>query len=914
MREEVQDLKDMISALLAKRLPTPEMIREHIQRVRAVYPSVTDEEAEKLALDFETVHGVTMNIGATLENTGFEKWLDEARSDIDFYFWNRYRRLLGEKGFSAHVLATLDNITDRILGLLQRPLKEGKWDRRGMVVGHVQSGKTANYTGLICKAADAGYEVIIVIAGLHNNLRSQTQMRLDEGFIGFDSAKLQSNKQGADSVIGVGRYDSTRRPNAFTNTFRDFNKATATSIGIPLENLKQPAVFVIKKNTSTLKNLLEWLKEHNARRGASSISAPMLLIDDEADNASINIKKGGEEVSRINGQIRQLLDIFDRSCYIGYTATPFANIFIDPANDDEMFGADLFPRDFIVSLDPPDNYFGASRVFLNDIDDEGGNPIVRHIDDNGDLLPLKHLKGHVVHGLPASLQRAVRAFILARAIRLVRGQVGKHNSMLVNASRFTDVQKQLRNEIHVFVDRIRGNIRVNGLKPEKEALLDIEIAALHDVFLQEYQEECGFSWLVVQEMLWESVSPINVVEVNSRSSGSLDYAENEKSGLNLIAVGGFSLSRGLTLEGLMVSYFLRNSMMYDTLMQMGRWFGYRPGYDDLCRVWMPEEAEGWYAHIAESIEELRDELRSMEVANATPEQFGLKVRSHPDTLIVTARNKMGSSERLVVSVGLANQFVETAVLRRDTESILSNRKAAVSLVENLRSSNLAPENSTVVGGGRLVNCVPVSHILEFLESFRNHPGSYLTETDPVRKYIEDRMYNELSNWDFYIPGVKNMSDKSCIYEGFGFEFVCQRRREGRPREGKVIDEKTLFISDKQRVSSRGIESIGLSPEEIESAKASYRNDIVWTGKNETLNYPDRIFRRIRKRPLLVLHMLAIGAKEDDLSHQEPTVAWSISFPKTEYEEKKVEYVVNTTWFRERYQEEADEDEEEGDND
>ena len=229
MKDEVQDIQDMVSAWLAKRLPTPEMIRDQISRVRILYPSVTDEEAERIAVDFEAVHGVTMSIGSTLENGGFEKWLEGTRGEIDFYFWERYRRLLAEKGFSAQVLATLDSVTDRTLGLLGNPNKEETWDRRGMVVGHVQSGKTANYFGLISKAADAGYEVIIVIAGIHNNLRSQTQMRLDEGFIGFDSSKLQLNRHGAESIIGVGRYDSSRRPNAFTNTLRDFNKNTATT-------------------------------------------------------------------------------------------------------------------------------------------------------------------------------------------------------------------------------------------------------------------------------------------------------------------------------------------------------------------------------------------------------------------------------------------------------------------------------------------------------------------------------------------------------------------------------------------------------------------------------------------------------------------------------------------------------------
>ena len=908
MNEELQNLQDMVSAWLAKRLPTPAMIREQIELVRKLYPTVTDEEAENLALRFEHVHGVTMDIGSTLENPGFDKWLDGARAEIEFFYWERYRRLLAEKGFSGQVLATLDSVTDRTLGLLENPIKEGRWDRRGMVVGHVQSGKTANYIGLMSKAADSGYQVIIVIAGLHNNLRSQTQSRVDEGFTGFDSSKLHTNSQNVESIIGVGRYDSSRRPNTFTNTLRDFNKQTATSIGIPLVNLVEPVVFVIKKNTNTLRNLLEWLKDHNATRGTSSISAPMLLIDDEADNASINIRKGKDEVSRINGQIRQLLEVFDRSCYVGYTATPFANIFIDPDSDDEMFGGDLFPRDFIVSLDPPDNYFGASRVFLVDTDEAPGSSVIRYIEDNEDLLPLRHLKDHVVVGLPESLKDAVRTFIVARAVRLARGHEHQHNSMLVNISRFTDVQRKVRNEIHNLVNEIRGNIRVNGARPVQEAVSDPEIAVLKDIFDREYGS-AGVMWPEVQLMLWESISPIRVVEVNSRSSDSLDYDDYKKAGLNVIAVGGFSLSRGLTLEGLIVSYFLRNSMMYDTLMQMGRWFGYRPGYDDLCRVWMPEESEGWYAHIAESIEELRDELRRMEAANATPLEFGLKVRSHPDRLIVTARNKMGSGERLVVSIGLANQFVETAVLRRDQAGIMANRHAAINFAISLRSAGFVPVGSNYGQGGKLFRDVPGLHVTNFLSTFRNHEGSVLTETDPIRKYIEDRIGTELSEWDVFFASLKRRTEKSLVEDSLGFEIICQRRRAG-----KRSDEKTLHITDKQRVASRGIEKVGLSDHEINTAKESFRNEKDPPRPDEGLNYPDRIYRRIRKRPLLVIHLLVIGTKDEDLSQSNPVVAWSISFPRTQYEEKKTEYVVNTTWYRERYQEEADEDDAEGDYD
>lgn len=709
----LENLETAVEGFLARKPnPTPAGIRELIDRFRIIDScSVDDTAAERLARRFEAQHGVTMTLGAVLTEREFEPWLDSALADIDPYYWNRYKRLLGEKHFSGQVIATLDEVTDRILGLLGNPVSDGPWDRRGMVFGHVQSGKTANYTGLICKAADAGYRLIVVIAGIHNNLRNQTQFRIDEGFVGRDSARLLSQRD--ERFVGVGRFDQTQRPVTFTNSVKDFNKQMATSLGIRLQNLNVPAVFVIKKNPTTLKNLIDWLREHSAERGGTRVDLPMLLIDDEADNASINIKYGKDGVSRINAQIRELLALFDRSCYIGYTATPFANIFIDPSTEDEMLRHDLFPRHFIVSLDPPSHYFGANRVFLDD-----ASSIVRHIDDNEDRLPLKHRIDAEIGALPESLVDAIRLFILARAIRLARGHHDEHCSMLVNASRFTGVQQQLRNEIHTRLERMQSSLRIYGALPPDKASEDPEIMALHTVWLEEYRD-AGPDWPEVLSLLHDAAAPIKVVEVNSRSSGTLNYVDY-KNGLNVIAVGGFSLSRGLTLEGLMISYFLRNSMMYDTLMQMCRWFGYRPDYDDLCRVWMPEEAEGWYAHIAESIEMLRDELRSMEAAGATPEEFGLRVRSHPDTLIVTARNKLGSGERVVVRIGLGNRLVETATLKRAETSLEANRRAVVRLGQSLADAGHPVADAKHVPGGWLLRGAPVNPIITFLRTFDNH--------------------------------------------------------------------------------------------------------------------------------------------------------------------------------------------------
>lgn len=277
MSENLSNLDAAVSARLARESnPTPESIRRLIQQHQAIDDYVvTDAIAEQLARTLETRLNVTMTIGSFLTNEDYTPWLDDAKIHIVPYYWTRFRKLLIGKQYSPQVIATLDDVTNRILGLLQNPAKEGSWDRRGMVVGHVQSGKTSNYIGLITKAADAGYKVIVVIAGVHNNLRNQTQLRIDEGFVGRNSSRLLSKKPNV--FIGVGNIDNERRPVTFTNSVADFNKNLATGLGIPLQTLNEPAIFVIKKNATTLTNLHDWLREHSARGGTSTINLPMLL-------------------------------------------------------------------------------------------------------------------------------------------------------------------------------------------------------------------------------------------------------------------------------------------------------------------------------------------------------------------------------------------------------------------------------------------------------------------------------------------------------------------------------------------------------------------------------------------------------------------------------------------------------------
>lgn len=887
---------------------TAQSIRDIILQLR-VTPmfsgKIQDSDAEELARLIEEKYGISMGLGAIVDAEDFRPWLHDARikGEVGDFYWSRYRKLMALKGLPKSVIDATDEVTDRVLDRLGDPANMTPWSRRGMVVGHVQSGKTANYTGLICKAADAGYRLIVVIAGIHNNLRNQTQARIDEGFIGRDTGRLtHADKARRQKIIGVGQFDQREFPVALTNTLRDFNKATATTNTSQIGQYNVPVVLVIKKNSSTLKNLLEWLKEHSVHQGTQMVSQPMLLIDDEADNASINTAYSRDEVTRINGQIRELLSLFHRSCYVGYTATPFANIFIDPDTDDEALKQDLFPRHFIIGLDAPSNYFGAQKVFLDARDRH-----VRLIDDNEDVLPLKHRIDQSVDALPDSLMRAVRSFIVARAIRNARGQQAMHASMLINASRFTDVQGRLRSQVADMLGLIRDAVAVDGGKGAA-ALRNPEIAALHVVWKAEYADAESADWPAVQARLHEVLVAARVVEVNaSKRSQRLDYEQGGEHGVTVIAVGGFSLSRGLTLEGLTVSYFLRNSMMYDTLMQMGRWFGYRPGYEDLCRIWIPADGVGWYAHIHEAMDDLQAQLKRMELANATPEQFGLAVRSHPESLIVTARNKMGTGRELPMKVGLAGRLIETTRIRMDSVQLGRNRKAAQDMAAAILARGVMPEDSAK---GTLFRSVPVDMVRDFLRVYRADASDPLTDPRLMGDYIDARADGELKEWDVLFASAQNAEACGEPLGDVTMKAFVRSVGESDLRQGVFA-----ISGTSRRVGSPGDERVGLTEEQIKAVTAAFHEECKQLGKKIPATLPPRIFCEVPdRRPLIILRLVAPRVGDTALNESLPPdiLAWSICFPTSRIQGGTVEYIVNTIRMREMFGDEEVEEEAHGD--
>lgn len=918
MKQLLSSLEGMAAMYMASQ-PGPhtaQSIRDIIAQLR-IMPmfagQVGDEDAEELARLIEEKYGISMGFGAIVDAEDFQPWLHDARinGEIGDFYWGRYRRLLNLKGLPKSVIDATDEVTDRVLDRLGDPRNMSPWSRRGMVVGHVQSGKTANYTGLICKAADAGYRLIVVIAGIHNNLRNQTQARIDEGFIGRDTGRLaHANKAQRQKIIGVGQFDQREFPVSLTNTLRDFNKATATTNTSQIGQYNVPVVLVIKKNSSTLKNLLEWLEEHSANQATQMVNQPMLLIDDEADNASINTtygkvdEKGKDKITVINGQIRKLLSMFHRSCYVGYTATPFANIFIDPDTDDEVLKNDLFPRHFIIGLDAPSNYFGAQKVFMDSRDQH-----VRLIKDNEDVLPMKHTIDHEVDVLPNSLTWAVRAFIVARAIRNARGQQAAHASMLINASRFTDVQGRLRSKIADVVDRIRDAVAVDAGKG-RAALRNPEIAALHAVWQAEYADAEGADWSAVQTNLHEVLVAARVVEVNaSKRSQALDYDQAGEHGVTFIAIGGFSLSRGLTLEGLTVSYFLRNSMMYDTLMQMGRWFGYRPGYEDLCRVWMPADGVGWYAHIHEAMDDLQAQLKRMELAKATPEQFGLAVRSHPQSLVVTARNKMGTGKEIPMKVSLEERLIETTRIVADDTQLKRNAAAGEKLLDEMQADGLKFERRS---RGYLIKGVHVDRIDTFLRAYRtdpsNVPADLLTDPKLIREYIAARANSELRLWDVFIA---SSTAKEGEQIDFGNLKLVPFQRSVDPGD---YAKRVLTISGtSRRVGSSEDEREGLTDDQIAKALEDYRQTRPDKKLPKTIS--PAVYRKVAgRRPLLILRLVRpkVEGKDGQSTFGKDVLAWGLSFPSSQISGGTVEYVVNTIRMREIFGEEEIEEEALGD--
>lgn len=814
---------------------------------------LTDEDWIQMQRDLEMHFDVKMDRGYLIQGEEQKKhdkhwWSDSQKQQSNNYYWNRYKTYISTD-FSPNVIKTIDDDTDVVMNNLENPTF-GDFNRYGMVVGHVQSGKTANYSALICKAADAGYKFIVVIAGGTNSLRNQTQIRINQAFVGQDKG----------IPVGVGLLGDVKRermPISLTTAEQDFNQhdAKQNSQGVNFENINSPILVVIKKNSRALKNVVQWLKAQYRNRIPDH---SMLLIDDESDYASVNTRNE-DDPTGINKLIRELLGLFQKSTYVAYTATPYANIFIDHEASTEELGLDLFPKDFIYAIKAPSNYFGARSVFL-----EENNDYIVEIDDYSEDLPMHHKKDHQLNSIPESLKEAIRLFTINIAIRSLRGQGKKHNSMLVHATRFTSVHQGLSIEIGKYLEKIKNEVTAFGRLPNPEDQSEIikEIKTTFKLRLPNIK----IDWHQLIDAICLNVNSIVVREVHQESKIPIEYSADRPT--NAIAVGGTSLSRGFTLEGLSVSYFLRNSVFYDTLMQMGRWFGYRTNYEDLCRIFIPESIKDKFAFIIEATEDLFDDFERMATANKTPYDFGLCVRQHPDSLLqVTARNKQRNATTIYFEMQLDGHLKETAWLNVDSEIQAKNINAMKRILVELLIENKLPEK---LNNSYLWRNIEKSIIQKFLENFQTYQSNQanLGNKMPI-EFVKQYVADDERPWDV------------ALYGGNSEEFKLAESLTVKCEKRKIENKGEYFQIRNRQVSSGSAEAIALN----ETDRTNLANDRKGT-------------RERMKNPLLMLHVL-----KDDDSKIGPLAAFGISFPGgIDSPHKTVRRLVNSVYIRNVQQE------------
>jgi len=703
--------------------------------------------------------------------------------------------------------------------------------------------------------------------------------------------------------VGVGRYGNKKTIACFTSEANDFNAGVLKSNGLALDTVNSTILLVVKKNKTILNNLFVWLKHNNPLNANGQIAKSLFLIDDEADNASINTKDPDSDPTAINNAIRLLLSLFSKTTYLAVTATPFANIFINPVkasnlvikdkkgntSDTIVNVPDLFPADFIYSLDAPTNYIGAERIFSDSADKKY---MLKEINTKEFLkfFPDKHKKELVVNDLPSDLYTAAGYFLLANAIRDQRGDFTEHRSMMVHVSRFINVQNQIAEILNAWLDQVKSDLRNYSMLPVSVAEEIESIGKLHTIWdMFNLGEVSGIDWNeVLPNFLYRAVAPIDVRAVNGETgTSSMDYDNHKENGLRIIAVGGNTLSRGLTLEGLMVTYFYRNTNMYDTLMQMGRWFGYRPNYDDLVRIWLSSDAIDWYGQIQEATQDLRYQIYKMKAAKLSPRDFGLKVRQDPGSLIVTARNKMKSATVIKCPITVSGHLLETPRLVDSLDVLNQNAAIVEAFIDRLAvEGKRVPETDYRTHNNYYWEGVSGDSVSELLSNFKTHPWHMSYNGKALADYVAKCSWRD--GWDVVL--IKNGTGKAYHKKlKCGDDLLDIPSTESRKLK---ISNKILSISgSKLRVGAGGCARIGLTYEQVEEAKAAFFAN--HTGKQKKPTLPDSAYLISKRHPILMIHIID-AEYEPEYSGKYPEFLYGlgVGFPSDNNKNAVAVYQVN----------------------
>lgn len=841
-----------------------------------------------------------------VKDKNFNNWTKN--TNVQTCYFDRYIDYLRDQDFPEDSIEKMVKSTSDILARCADPndtsdTKSSK--KKGLVMGDIQSGKTANYTALINLAADYGYKVIVLLAGMTDSLREQTQKRIDSGFIGAKSDTISSS---SISFIGVGIEENKYYAIPLTNSNSDFGKIVRENQNTNSSDFNKPLILVVKKNKSVLTQVKDYLKP-----GIHGITSEnILIIDDEADNASVNTKNSGDP-SIINKLIRDLFNNFSIATYVGFTATPFANIFINPY--DEEFNKDLFPSDFIVQLREPSSYFGANKVFnnLGNID----NPKYKHIEildpHENNFLLLTHKKDDEIFSvIPNSLKRAINDFILVNVIRTLRGKEFKHRTMMINVSRFNAIQYKIADKINDYIDIMKNTIAQTYKLDFNSFIRDPYMNDLYQEYNNDFFSDIRqeFTWDQIQAGLNNEIQQFIVAVINNNNNKNrFNYDDYEQEGARVIAIGGFILSRGLTLEGLMISYFNRKANAYDTILQMCRWFGYRPGYEDLCRIYMTQENVDNFEDVIDAVLNLKDQFKQMDIQNKTPEDFGLMVKQSParlnmqmfissgeeekkfEKMNITAKNKMKSTDIKTIKLNYSGTAIDTSKMFNDKKINEDNKKTIDLLFNTLNNKDLHLKN---VDGRLMVQRIPKIIISDFVSKFKLPYLNKSFDTDSLSEYIKNSL--SMQEWDLVIAtGSRNINtnaNENNIWKLCGKEIHLVSRSFDMNYSDNII----RISGNKNRLYEPGIFNSGLSPEQLDQAKA---NMISRGGKD--LIAMD--YLNILRRPLLIIYPLRLKKSDiekansfeisaiNNFNYDTPLFGIALGFPGVKTNER-VTYVLN----------------------
>jgi transcriptional regulator with XRE-family HTH domain len=670
--------------------------------------------------------------------------------------------LLVRKKWDPDTVDSIDRTSTEVVSLMENPA-QSSFSGRGLVVGYVQSGKTANMEGVIAKAVDAGYRFVIVLAGLTNSLRKQTQDRLYLDLVERDKYGWHLH----------------------TTSDTDFRKPPSKWFS----TMDAVQVATVKKNVSPLRALLKTIENTPPTHRAKM---PVLLIDDECDQAGVNASGSQFNMTAINALIRQILNQLPKVQYVGYTATPFANVLINPEKPAGGLD-DLYPEDFITSLPKPQGYFGPETLFGRDpIDaeeetpEEAGFDMVRDVPDD-EIVAVRPASAKerltFTPTVPDSLDEALHYFVLATACRHARGQADQHSSMLVHTTVYTQPHHALAEEIGRWkadlVDRIQS-ADAESLT-ELQSLWESESARV----AAEQFGHAPVAFRTIRKHLKEVLDGIEIVVENSNSQSRLDFSPGNTR--KYIVVGGSVLARGLTIEGLVVSYFVRTSSQYDTLLQMGRWFGYRPGYEDLPRIWMTEGLKTAFRDLATVEAEIRADIEEYRRRDVTPADFAVRIRQIPG-MAITAAKKMIAGEACDVSY--SGEHIQTIRFpHRDDNRLEANWHAGAALID----AALSQGSIEAEIGGRLIRGVPLDLALEFLRTYSGDQRDLVSGA--LVDYIEaeaKRADQPFAEWNVGIIEPVGAKTSGEPLGGMGsVQLVNRARLKGLTRDG-LADIKALM--------------------------------------------------------------------------------------------------------------------------